>query len=88
MFANACIEGKGPFPFIIDTGAATSVIELNLATRFHLPKVGSPQRALGVGCSLSTQLERITDWGVAGLPLNGQVVAVQNVTGLIGKRGG
>jgi hypothetical protein len=39
MFANVCIEGKGPFPFIIDTGAATSIIELNLATRFHLPKV-------------------------------------------------
>jgi hypothetical protein len=82
MFADVCVDGKGPFPFIIDTGAAATVIDLDVAERFHLPKIGAPVRSFGVGCSLTTQNERLTDWSVGGLPLAGQVVAVQTVAGM------
>jgi len=85
MVVEVCLEGQGPFPFLIDTGASSTVIDLKVAARLRLPKAGSPQRYFGIGCSLTTQQERLTTWSVAGLPLASQTVAVQAVPGLGGK---
>jgi hypothetical protein len=86
MFAEVCVDGSGPFPFIIDTGAATTIFDSHLAERLHLPKVGRAVRGFGVGCSTSTQPERVAEWSVAGEPLSGQMVAVQTIPGL-GRKG-
>src|SRR5438128_2081439 len=53
--ANVCIDGKGPFPFLIDTGAQGSVLTTRLATRLGLPKFGPPVVIGGAGCSARAQ---------------------------------
>jgi len=42
MTAPVFINGQGPFPFVVDTGANESVISLELAAQLNLPK-GPPQ---------------------------------------------
>ena len=48
---SVCIEGAGPFPFLIDSGSALSVVDTQLSRRFHLRQVGAPERVAGIGCS-------------------------------------
>jgi hypothetical protein len=78
---NVCVDGQGPFPFVIDTGASSSAIDLSLAQRLHLPKLGSPLRYAGIGCTGITQLEELTTWSMAGLALAGQPIAAQTIPG-------
>src|SRR6266542_4444743 len=54
--ANVCINGQGPFPFIIDTGAQGSVVTAALATRLGLPKTSQPgSTAVSVKIRFGTQ---------------------------------
>ena len=77
MSVNVCLDGHGPFPFIIDSGAAYSVVDTQLADRLHLPKSGAPHRYVGLGCTSSEQPEELVSWSVAGLPLAAQQIATQ-----------
>jgi hypothetical protein len=67
--ANVCINGKGPFPFLIDTGAASSVVTASLARTAGLRAVGPPLEIGGVGCAAQAHNSRVTKWNVAGLAL-------------------
>jgi hypothetical protein len=84
--ANVCINGKGPFPFVIDTGAEGSVLTSSLATRLGLPKIGAPVPIGGAGCSATAQVSRISTWDVAGLPLQPEDVIYLRIP-LFGGRG-
>jgi len=86
MSVGVCLDGQGPYPFIIDTGAATSAVDARLAARLDLPKVGAPQRFAGVGCTGDEQLEEVASWSMAGVRLAGQDVAVQAFPGMGGAR--
>jgi len=70
--ANVCIAGKGPFPFIIDTGAGESIIDAHLAARLHLAHDGPLSEYGGVGCTGTAQPVGVKSWSVAGVPLTGQ----------------
>ncbi len=72
--ANVCINGKGPFPFVIDTGAQGTVLTAGLAARLGLAKIGPPVLIGGAGCSARAQVSRVTSWNVAGLTLQPQYV--------------
>jgi Aspartyl protease len=84
--ANVCIDGKGPFPFLIDTGAQGSVLTAGLATRLGLPKIGPPVVIGGAGCTARAQVSRITSWNVAGMALQPQFVTYLKIP-LFGGRG-
>jgi hypothetical protein len=84
--ANVCIDGKGPFPFVIDTGAQGTVLTTGLATRLGLPKIGPPVFIGGAGCSARAQVSRLTSWNVAGLPLQPEFVTYLKIP-LFGGRG-
>ncbi len=84
--ANVCIDGKGPFPFLIDTGAQGSVLTASLATRLGLPKIGPPVVIGGAGCSAKAQVSRVTNWNVAGMALRPQFVTYLKIP-LFGGRG-
>lgn len=75
VLVNVCIDGQGPFPFIIDSGASQSVVVSQLADRLHLPYAGSSQAFGGVGCTGTARPRRVARWSVAGLPLDAQVVS-------------
>jgi len=78
---EVCLEGQGPFPFVIDTGASSSAIVLSLAQHLHLSMLGLPQRYAGVGCTGTAQFEELTAWSMAGLPLAGQAITAQTIPG-------
>ena len=74
VLVNGCIDGAGPFPFVIDSGSSFSVIDTQLARRFHLHQVGAPQEAAGIACSAPVVPEQLSGWSVGGLALRPQVV--------------
>jgi len=67
---NVCIDGKGPFPFEIDTGADRTTIAASLARHLGLPDSGPPITAGGLGgCLFTTQPVSVSSWSLAGLNL-------------------
>ncbi len=82
---NVCLHGKGPFPFVIDTGAASSVIDTGLARRLGLPAAGSQQGITGVGCVGSAAPKRTGTWSVAGFALRPQTISASTIPGLGGR---
>jgi hypothetical protein len=83
---NVCIDGKGPFPFEIDTGAAFSVIAASLARSLELPDSGTAKTASGLGCVLTTQPVSVSSWSLAGLSLAPQSL-ISATSPAIGGRG-
>jgi hypothetical protein len=71
---GVCIEGAGPFPFLIDSGSSISVVDTQLSRRFHLRQVAVPQQAAGIGCQATVVPEDVSSWSVGGLDLKPQVV--------------
>jgi predicted aspartyl protease len=71
---NVCIGNKGPFPFIIDTGAGESVIDAHLAQRLHLKADGPESGIEGVGCTASSHPVRVASWSAAGATLAPQIL--------------
>ena len=47
---NVCIGGRGPYPFVLDSGAGQSTIDAGLAKRLDLASDGAPNIIAGVGC--------------------------------------
>ena len=84
--ANVCINGRGPFPFLVDTGAQGSVVAAQLAARLGLPKIGPPVLIGGAGCTARARVSRIASWNVAGLALQPQLVTYLKIP-LFGGRG-
>jgi predicted aspartyl protease len=58
------------FPFLIDTGATRSVVDLALARRLRLRRFGAPIRISGVGCTSTAHNVQLSDWriGTQSLP--------------------
>jgi hypothetical protein len=72
--ASVCIDGAGPFPFLIDSGSALSVVDKQLSQRLHLRQVAPPEQAAGIGCSATVVPEQVSNWSVGGLTLSTQVI--------------
>jgi hypothetical protein len=71
---NVCIDGKGPFPFEIDTGAGISVVSTSLALQLGLPDIGPSNQAGGLGCTLTAQPVLVSSWSLAGVNLAPQII--------------
>ena len=82
---NVCFNGKGPYPFIVDTGAQTSTMVTSLAEKLHLPKVGKAEKIAGAGCTATAQERQVNAWSVAGLPLKGQTITATDLPEMGGK---
>jgi hypothetical protein len=74
VLVNACIDGSGPFPFVIDSGSSFSVIDKQLSRRLHLHQSGATEQAAGIACSASVAPEQLSSWSLGGLALGPQVV--------------
>ncbi len=82
---NVCLQGQGPFPFVLDSGDGESTIDAGLASRLHLPNVGAEVHFSGVGCTGVARPVSVTSWSVAGQPLAGQVLTAAHLPLLGGK---
>jgi hypothetical protein len=69
---NVCIEGHGPFPFVLDSGAGQSTIDSRLAGRLHLRAEGPVTEFQGVGCSGQARPVGVASWSIAGVGLAAQ----------------
>lgn len=75
---EVCIDDKGPYPFVVSTGAGASVVAPSLARALHLKKgAGTPVR--GDTCVASAPSAVVTDWSMAGAKLAAQTVLVARV---------
>jgi hypothetical protein len=79
---SVCIEGAGPFPFLIDSGSSISVVDTQLSQRFQLHQVAGPEQAAGIGCKATVVPEKLPSWSVGGLALRPQVVVSASLPSL------
>jgi hypothetical protein len=71
-FVPVMIEGEGPFPFALDTGASNSSIDRDLAQQLDLPETGSAGQVTGVGGHVDAVLVEVSHWAIGDLELGGQ----------------
>ena len=83
--ANVCLDGKGPFPFVIDTGAGSSIVAAHLAAQLHLPHRGPAVQFAGVGCVGNAQPVGVTSWSVGGVDLRPQSLTAATLPDFGGK---
>ena len=80
LIAPVCIDGRGPFHLLIDTGASATAIDSKIAGRLHLASVGPSRQFFGIGRPLSGRPVRIGAWSVGPVPLTPQVVYELNLS--------
>ncbi|GEM_PF-3508866 len=68
-FAPVRVDGRGPFPFVVDTGASTSAISSSLAGRLHLGVASRHVRVGGVHCPATASVVSVHRWDVGSVPL-------------------
>jgi hypothetical protein len=92
IVANVCIGGEGPFPFVVDTGAATTLVDSSLAARLHLDLVDGPRTVSSFTCKRQFSFATLSRWSVGNTRLLPQTVGVgpvqspvlPNLDGVIG----
>jgi hypothetical protein len=78
IFAGVCLDGQGPFPFIVDTGSATTLIDIGLAKRLQLGP--QPSIEASAPCSGVLSMATPTSMSVGALELYPQTVAVGSLS--------
>ena len=82
---NVCIGGRGPYPFVLDSGAGQSTIDAGLATRLHLTSDGAPSVIAGVGCTGSARPVASGSWSLEGIALDPQQLTAATLPQIGGK---
>lgn len=93
VIVEVVIEGKGPYPMALDTGASLSLLDRALTKRLNLRVTGSAQQITGVGGSQEVLPVAVNSWsvGAAQLPAmtvtSAQLNDLQRSAGIIGLLG-
>jgi predicted aspartyl protease len=83
VFAKVIIHGRA-FPFLVDTGASTTLVNPRLARRLHLKTVGKKHTFCGVtGCATARRV-RLSRWNISGVPLPSVVASSAPIVGTNG----
>jgi len=82
---NVCIGGRGPFPFVLDTGAGQSTIDAGLARRLHLAPAGPPSFFAGVDCTGTARPVAVGPWSLDGIALESQQLTAATLPQIGGK---
>lgn len=75
------INGHGPYPFILDTGASKSAIDQHLVMALGLPVGGTVHGISGVGSTTSARKVTIRDWRAGDIHLRKRIVLGVNLPG-------
>ncbi|MCH0572219.1 clan AA aspartic protease [Streptomyces sp. MUM 136J] len=87
------IDGQGPFRFVLDTGAASSVVAADVAQSLDLPRTGERRLITGVVGTEKVPVVTIDDWKIGKValdPTDAAVVTLRNsgsdptIQGLLG----
>jgi aspartyl protease len=82
---DVCIDGNGPFPFVLDSGAGQSTIDAGLARRLHLAAAGQATEFAGVGCTGSARPVSSGSWTLDGMALDPQQLTAATLPQIGGK---
>jgi len=69
------IDGHGPLPFALDTGASRSLISATLAAQLHLPARGSAGMLQGVTGDASAENFAVSSWRAGTITLPPSMIA-------------
>jgi hypothetical protein len=70
------IDGQGPFPFALDTGASRSLISAQLARKLHLAQIAPAKPVAGVAGTGAAYLVRVGNWTAGTAPLPPSLIDV------------
>ena len=82
---NVCVDGSGPFPFLLDSGAGQTTIDAGLAHRLHLATIGRGQGIGQGGCIDQSSVVTVNLWSLDGLLLAPQAFSADTEPGQGGK---
>ncbi|MDJ0837695.1 MAG: retropepsin-like aspartic protease [Acidobacteriota bacterium] len=83
MVVGARINGKGPFYFVVDTGAAATVISDKVAEQSGLVPTGKKAHVVGIsGKRMHAWVGRATDLSVSGAKARQMEIMVRDIKGL------
>jgi predicted aspartyl protease len=69
---SVCIDGKGPFPLVLDSGATSSTVDAQVVHALHLPSAGKSTKASGASCTTTTKPVTVKKWSIGSVALQGQ----------------
>jgi predicted aspartyl protease len=75
-----CVNGRGPYPFILDTGNTGTTFDSALATSLHLHTAGSTD-GQGVGCAVHGSTTTVAHWSLGDVTLSSEKVQVVKMPG-------
>lgn len=81
VIVPVCIDGRGPIPFVVDTGQAITTVNPQVADRLHLHSSGTVPLGASA-CSVDAPAETVASWSVGGLSLAPQQVASADLPNL------
>jgi hypothetical protein len=79
IVANVCIGGEGPFPFLVDTGGSTTLVDASLVAGLHLALVDGPRTVTSFTCKRQISFAAVSRWSVGNTMLLPQTVLVGTV---------
>jgi predicted aspartyl protease len=71
---SLCIDGKGPFPFVLDSGSSSSSVDSQVVRALHLPAAGKTTKESGASCTTTTRPVKLASWSIGSMALQGQTV--------------
>ena len=80
-YVGVCLNGRGPYPFLVDTGAPVSLVDTQLVDALQLPVARPSADTIGIGCVKASQQVTIDRWAMGGVALAGQTVLTAAVPG-------
>ncbi|GAA2099317.1 retropepsin-like aspartic protease [Actinomadura alba] len=89
VFVQVMVNGRGPFDFILDTGASSSSVDRSLVQQLQLPPTGATAHVQGIAGEALAPVVRIRVWTLGGQVLRSRAMPVfelgdSRVAGLLG----
>ena len=82
VIVDVTINGKGPYPFALDTGASLTLLDQPLARQLGLPVTGPQQDITGVGGAERVTPVAVTSWAVGGATLPARTITSAPIAGI------
>lgn len=87
VLVPVCLSGRGPYPFVLDTGATQSLVDRTLADQLQLTPTGTTTPATGVGCTRAAGHVQMPSWSVGDVALRAQTLTSLPMSGAPGGPG-
>jgi predicted aspartyl protease len=78
------VNGRGPYDFVLDTGATTSTVSESLMRRLELPSTGATAHVRGVAGDTVVPVVTVRRWTLGGQRLRGRSLPVLDLGGNFG----